>query len=118
MIHRLQKLFRNNLFHESSTPQCTYDRLCIIKLAVNYRKAIAYNLIFIINCKLVYLEPIEISTNHIVRIIPPLSLRRIIFNSMYASPTTTRIGEYKTLYRLKLQLFWSHMRVDIEDWVK
>ena len=54
------------------------NRLCIIKLDVTYRKAIAQNFPCIINYKLIYLEHITDSTNHICRIIVPLSLRRII----------------------------------------
>ena len=60
------------------------NRLCITKLAVTYRKTTTHNLLRIINYRLVYLEPVTISTNHICRIIVPLSLRRIIFNSMHA----------------------------------
>ena len=61
------------------------NRLCITKLAITYRKAIAYNLFCIINCRVVYLEPVTVSTNHICRIIVPLSLRHIIFNAIHAS---------------------------------
>ena len=74
------------------------NRLCIKKLDVTYRKTIVHNLLCIFSCRLVYLEPITVSINNIYRIIVP-------FNSMHASPATGNMGEYKTLYRLKLQLF-------------
>ena len=48
-------------------------KLCITKLAISCRNAIAHNLLCIISYRLVYLEPITVSTNHICRIIVPLS---------------------------------------------
>ena len=93
-------------------------RLYIIKLAVTYRKFRAHNLLCIISCRLVYLEPTVVSTNNICRIIVHLSLRRITFNSMHASPATRHMEEHKTLHRLKLRSLWPHMRTDIKDWVK
>ena len=93
------------------------NRLCITKLAVTYRKAIAHNLIYIINCRLVYLEPVTVSTYHIFRIIVSLSLRHLIFNTMHASASAGHMEKYKTLYRLKLQFFWPCMRVDIREWI-
>ena len=82
------------------------NRLCIIKLVVTYRKDIARNLLCIISCRLVYLEPITVSTNHICRIIIPLSLRCIILNAMYTLHAAGHMREYKTLYRLKIRFFW------------
>ena len=82
------------------------NRLCIKKLDVTYRKTIVHNLLCIFNYRLVYLEPITVSTNYICRIITLLSLRIIIFNAMYTLPATDHIREYKTLYRLKLRFFW------------
>ena len=61
-------------------------RLYITKLVVTYRKSRAHNLLCIICCRLVYLEPIVVSTNNMCRIIVHLSFRRITFNSMHASP--------------------------------
>ena len=81
------------------------NKLCIIKLAITYRKAIAHNLLCIISYRLVYLEYSTIFTNHTCCIIVPLSSRRIIYNSMHASPTAGHMGEYKTLYRLILRFF-------------
>ena len=81
------------------------NRLYITKLSVTYRKTIAHDLLCIISCRLVYLEPTTVSTNHVCRIIVPLSLRRIIFNSMHTSPAAGDMREYKTLHRLKLRFF-------------
>ena len=90
------------------------NRLCITKLAVTYRKVIAHNLLCIISYRLVHLESITVSTNHVCRIIIPLSLRCVVFNSIHASPAAGHMGEYKTLYRLKLRIFWPCIRTDIK----
>ena len=81
-------------------------KLCVLKLAVTYRTALANNLLCIINDRLVYLEPVTISTNHICLIVVPLSLRRIIFIALHASPAVGHMGEYKTLYQINLRFFW------------
>ena len=94
------------------------NRLCITKLAVACRKAIAHNLLCIIRCRLAYLESITVSTNHIGHTIVPLSLRRVIFNYLHASPASGHMGKYKSLYRLKYRFFLPRMRTNIKDWLK
>ena len=93
-------------------------KLCVNKLVVTYRHAIANNLLCIINDRTVYIEPVTVSTNHICCIIVPLSLQRIIFIVLHASPVAGHMGDYKTSYRLKLRLFWPRMMTDIKDWIK
>ena len=66
-------------------------KLGVNKLAVTYRHAIANNLPCIINDRIVYIEPVTVSTNHIFRIVVQLSLRRIIFIDVYASPAACHI---------------------------
>ena len=61
------------------------NNIIIVKLVVTYRKAIAKKLLYILNGRLIYLEPVTVSTNHICRIVILLSLRRIVFNLMYDS---------------------------------
>ena len=68
-------------------------KLCINKLAVAYRHAIANNLLCIVNDRLVYIEPVTVSTNHICRIIVLLSFRRIIFITLHTSPATGHVWE-------------------------
>ena len=80
-------------------------KLGVNKLAVTYRHAIANNLPCIINDRIVYIEPVTVSTNHICCIIVPLYLQRIIFIVFHAFPVAGHMGEYKTSYRLKLRLF-------------
>ena len=93
-------------------------KLDIAPLAVTYRRAIAQNLLCIINDILVYLEPVALSSNYLCRIVVPLSLRCVIFDAMHSSPATCHMGEYKNLYRIKLRFIWHRMRKDIKVWVK
>ena len=86
-----------------STTMHLWINYVLKNLAVACRKAIAHNLLCIISCRLVYLEHITVSINHFCYIMVPLSLKRIIFNSMHALPATGHMGEYKKLYRLKLR---------------
>ena len=75
----------------------------ILHLPAAYRTAIARNLLGILKSRLVYYEKIATVTNHIYRIVVPISLRRIIFNIMHTTPIAGHIGKYRTLYRIKLR---------------
>ena len=81
------------------------NKIIIAKLVVTYRKVIAQNLQCILNGRVLYLEPVTVSTNFICHIVVPLSLRRFVFNLMHASPISDCTGEYKTFYRLKIRFF-------------
>ena len=80
-------------------------KLDIAPLAVTYRRAIAQHLLCIINDRLVYVEPVTVSSNHLCRIVVPLSLRRVIFDAVHASSDVGHMGEYKNMYRIKLRFF-------------
>ena len=67
-------------------------KLDIAPLAVTYRRAIAQHLLCIINDRLVYVEPVTVSSNHLCRIVVPLSLRRVIFDALHTSPVVGRMG--------------------------
>ena len=82
-------------------------KLDIAPLAITYRRAIAQNLLCIINDRLVYLEPVAFSTNHLCRIVVPLSLKCAIFDAMHGFPAAGHMGEYKTLYCFKLRFTWN-----------
>ena len=85
-----------------STP---LDKQTIFHLSAACRTAIARNLLNILEGRLVYYEKVTTVTNHICRIVVPISLRRIIFNLMHATHIAGHMREYKTLYRIKLQFF-------------
>ena len=69
------------------------NNIIIVKLVVTYRKAIAKKLLYILNGRLIYLEPVTIFINHICHIIIPPSLRRVDFNLIHASPITSHMGK-------------------------
>ena len=79
------------------------DTLTNFHLPTAYRTVITRNLLGIIEDMLVYYEPIATVTNHICRIVVPIFLRRIIFDPMHATPVVGHMGEYKTLYCIKLR---------------
>ena len=81
------------------------NKLCITKLYVTRRKAIALNLFCIINNRVVYFEPVTVTTNHILCFGVHFSHRCVIFDFMHASSIPGHMGESKTLYRLKLRFF-------------
>ena len=65
-----------------------------------------------------FFEQVVTTANQICRIIVPISLRRIIFSLLHASPAAKHMGEYKTLYRIRLRFFWPRMRSVIHQWIK
>ena len=68
--------------------------------------------------RLVFFEQVATTANQICRIVVPISLRRTIFSLLHASPAAGHMGEYKTLYRIRLRFFWPRMRSDIHQWIK
>ena len=107
-----------NLFYEHLHHHAPFSKVNIETLAITYRKIIAHNLLCLINDRLIYFEPVTVSCNHICRIVVPIFLRPVTFDDMHAQPTAGHMGEYKTLYRIKLRFFWPRMRSDIKTWVK
>ena len=77
-----------------STP---LDKPTILHLPTAYRTAIVRDFLGILEGRLVYYEKVATVTNNIYRIVLPISLRRIIFNLMYATPINGHMGEYTTL---------------------
>ena len=82
-----------------STP---LDKKTILHLQAAYRTAITRNLLGLLEGRLAYYEPITTTTNHLYRIVVPTSLSRIIFDLMQDTPIAGLMGEYKTLYRVRL----------------
>lgn len=79
----------------------------LAKLCTTYRQAIANDLVYLFDWKLVYYERTSTSTKYRYRIIVPSSLILDLFFALHASPTAEHIGEYKTLYRVKLRYFFT-----------
>ena len=83
-----------------------------------YRHAVTNNSLGIVEGRLVFFEKFSATDNRICRIVVPISLRRIIFSLLHASPTTGYVEEYKTLYRVRLRLFWPRMCSEIYQLIK
>ena len=107
------KIFLDHLLINAPLDQST-----IRTLPAAYRTAIARNQIGLLSGRLVYYEQISFAHKHICRIIVPLSFRRKCFVLMHASPVAGHMGEYKTLYRIRLRFFWLRIRADIKEWIQ
>ena len=68
--------------------------------------------------KLIVYRPIFKNLKYIGLIIVPLSLRRVIFSHYHAGPSGAHMGEYKTLFRIRMRFWWPSIRKDIKLWVK
>ena len=78
-----------------------------------YRVPLKDNTIQIVIKKIVLFKPILANHQYIMLIIVPLSLRRKLFRHYHAGPSSGHVGEYKTLYRIRLRFFWPKLREDI-----
>ena len=94
-----------------------FGQKTIVNLSAAYRTAIARNQIAFLGGRLVYYEAISVTIKYICRIIVPSSLRHNFFNLMHTTPVAGHMGEYKTLYRIRLRFFWPRMRSDIKEWI-
>ena len=63
-----------------------------------YRRAVATNLLGMVEGRLIFFEQVVTTANQICRIVVPISPRRIVFSLLHASPAAGHMGEYKTLY--------------------
>ncbi len=68
--------------------------------------------------KLMLYKPVFQNLRYIGLIIVPESLRRTLFTHYHCGPTGGHMGEYKTLFRMRLRFYWPGMRADIKSWVK
>ena len=94
----------------------TSDELTIA--GPGYKQALQQGRILIVDQKLVFFKPIFQQTRYIGLIIVPLALRRKIFSHYHAGPSAGHMGEYKTLFRMRLRFFWPGLRTDVKNWVK
>ena len=105
-----------NMFKNAHKPLWSNDMLQ--KVLVEYRSHLKEHLISMLHDKLVYYKAIFKHVKYIGLIIVPLSLRRVIFSHYHAGPSGGHMGEYKTLFRIRMRFYWPGMRKDIKLWVK
>ena len=95
-----------------------FGKKCFIIFPAQYCSDAAYNALGIAEYCLVFYELIPKTINQIFRIIVSISLRHIIFYLLHAPPAAGRMGNYKTLCRVRLRLFWPKIRSNIHRWIK
>ena len=83
-----------------------------------YKTPLKEGIIKILNGKLLLYKTILANQRYIALIIVKQSLRRIVFSHLHAGPSGGHMEEYKTLYRIRLQLFWPKLGDDTKQWVK
>ena len=113
-----QQNLETKLILDHLSVNAPFDQTTIVNLPVAYRTAIARNQITFLGGRLVYYEAMFYANKHIYRIIVPSSLRHKTFNLIHATPVTGHVGEYKTVYRIRLRFFWPRMRSDIKAWIQ
>ena len=70
------------------------------------------------NQKLVYTKCIFPNKKYIALIVVPQELRQRIFDHFHSGPSGAHMGEYKTLFRIRLRFFWPGLRQDIKGMIK
>ena len=85
---------------------------------VEFRTMLTKGLVAILNSKLVYFKPILMNERYVTLLIIPESLRKPLFDHYHAGPSAGHMGEYKTLYRMRMRFFWPGLRNDVKKWVK
>ena len=61
--------------------------------STKYRRAVASNLLGMVEGRLVFFEKVATTTNQKFRIVVPISLRRIIFSLLHVSPAAGHMWE-------------------------
>ena len=102
----------------SDTQHVTWEDKQLANINSAYKMPLKDGRIQIVNKKLVLFKSILANQRHIMLIIVPMSLRRKMFAHYHAGPSGGHMGEYKTLYRMRLRFFWPRLREDIKEWIK
>ena len=82
-----------------------FEKVTLSSLLVQYRSVIANNKLCIIEGHLVFYERVLTTIKRICRIVVPVSLRHNLISLLHASPAAGHMGEYRIIYRIKLQFF-------------
>ena len=68
--------------------------------------------------KLVLYKLILVNHRYVALTIVPQSLRRSVFSHLHDGPSGENMGEYKTLYRIRLLFFWPKLMEDVKQLIK
>ena len=83
-------------------------------ISIGYKIAPKEGRIQILNDNLVCHKPILVNHLYFALIIIPKSLRRSVFGNFHAGPIGGHMGEYKNLYGMRIQLFWTKLTEDVK----
>ena len=50
--------------------------------------------------------------------IVPKGLRRLVFRHYHAEPSGGHVGEYNTIFCIRMRFWWPGIRNDVKNWVK
>ena len=90
----------------------------IIKLVhIGYMSHVKSGQVVLLGNKLLLFKVLKVQNKALSVIIVPEQLRRVLFDPYYGGPYGGHMGEFKTLYRLRLRFFWPCMRENIRAWV-
>ena len=105
-----------NILRTNSKHTWSKDELSRVDTA--YKQHLWENIIVSCNGKLILLKPIFQNFRSIGLIVFPTSLIQNKISHYHARPTGGHMGEYKTLFRIRLRFFWPISREDMKEWVK
>lgn len=102
----------------SNPEHVAWDEGNLTKVNSAYKLPLKDGRIQIVNKKYVLFKSILANQRHIMLIIVPVALRRKMFSHYHAGPSGGHMGEYKTLYRIRLRFFWPRLWEGIKEWIK
>ena len=87
-------------------------------ISKHYHQYLKRGSIKLMDGKLFLFKPVFQNIRYVGLLIVPDSLKRPLFSHYHCGPTGGHMGEYKTLFRMRLRFHWANMRADIKNWVK
>ena len=84
---------------------------------MGYRYHLKKGLISLVGDKRILFKPTNMNTKYIGLFIVPFPLRRKLFDHFHTGISRGHMGTYKTLFRLRMRVFWSLMRENIKEGV-
>ena len=82
---------------------------------MSYRVYLEKGNIVLLGDKLLLFKTMSMDSKAISLTIVTISLRRTLFYYYHGGPSGGHIGEYKTLYRIRMRFFWLGLREEIKN---
>ena len=91
-----------------------FSTAVINSVTMGYYQYLRKKLMHIMGNKLALFKPVNTNSKYITLIIVPEPLRHKLFSHYHAGPTGGHMGEYKTVFRLRLRSYWPTMRDEVK----